>query len=119
MRLEDEELTGRETAQDAGITAVAMGGHPFVPGWPLQGGDCSAMAGREHFSGRVSRQQSPVDLPPRLDDASAPHGNKIRGLGNNEPFMKIHFKRAEPAGRSRLPVLVSARSIRPPVLGLC
>jgi hypothetical protein len=58
-------------------------------------------------------------LPPRLDDASAPHGNKIRGLGNNEPFMKIHFKRAEPAGRSRLPVLVSARSIRPPVLALC
>ena len=92
MRLEDEELTGRETAQDAGITAVAMGGHPFVPAWPLQGGDCSAMAGREHFSGRVSRQQSPVDLPPRLDDASAPHGNKIRGLGNNEPFMKFISK---------------------------
>ena len=49
MRLEDEELTGRETAQDAGITAVAMGGHPFVPARP-----CRAGTARQWREGNIS-----------------------------------------------------------------
>jgi hypothetical protein len=51
-------LDASETTQDAGITAVAMDGHPFVPAWLLAERGLLGSGGKEHSTGGVSRQQS-------------------------------------------------------------